>query len=88
MAILTFFIEFLKQLPNRVFKWKFLLKLFIFCPLICIALLFVFWIYLSTETISNLIAFEEAVKYSYDYIIVGGGTAGIIVLYNTYRINW
>lgn len=58
---------------------KFLLKCIIYVPLIIICAFLAFWMYLSTESIANLVGLDEAAKYSYDYIIVGGGTAGCIL---------
>lgn len=79
MAILEHFIEFVKQLPKRVISWKFLVKSCIYGPLIVLVSCLASWMYLSTEKIPNLINIGEAQKYTYDYIIVGGGTAGCIL---------
>lgn len=79
MAILNGFIGFVKQLPKRVFSWKFFLKSCIYGPLIVVAACLCCWLYLSTEKIPNLISLDEAHKFTYDYIIVGGGTAGCIL---------
>lgn len=79
MAILTLFTVFLNQLPQRVLTKNFFLKFCIYIPLVLIALGFAFWVYLSTEKIQNLIGLEEAQKYTFDYIIVGGGTAGCVL---------
>lgn len=79
MALLERFTKFLLDLPSIIFTWKFLFKSLIFIPLFCVALGLLLWFYLSTESISNLLTFDEAQKYTYDYIIVGGGTAGCIL---------
>lgn len=50
-----------------------------FCPLIIVILFLAFWMFLSTETISCLITLDEAKKHTFDYVIVGGGTAGCIL---------
>lgn len=73
---MAFFTQFCGQ---RVFSCKFLLKLFVYLPITIIILFLAFWVYLSTETIPNLLSLDEARKFSYDYIIVGGGTAGCIL---------
>lgn len=64
---------------DQILSKKFFLKLFVYCPLFVFTVFFATWVYLSTETIPNLVSFDEARKYSYDYIIVGGGTAGCIL---------
>lgn len=79
MAISGLFGKLFRNLPKRIFIWNFALKSLIYCPLICVCLILALLIYLSTETISNLISFEEAQKHTYDYVIVGGGTAGCIL---------
>lgn len=79
MALLERFTRFLVNLPSHIFTWKFFFKSLIFIPLICIATCLLLWFFLSTERISNLFSFEEAQKYTYDYVIVGGGTAGCIL---------
>lgn len=50
-----------------------------YVPLLIITILLAFWIYLSAETVSNLISIDEAMKTEFDYIIVGGGTAGSVL---------
>lgn len=75
MSILNYSIKFIKTL----FSLKCLLKCLIFGPLIIICAFLAFWLYLSTESIANLVGIDEAAKYSYDYIIVGGGTAGCVL---------
>lgn len=79
MALLLRFTKYIVDLPNHIFTWKFLFKSILFIPLTCIAVLLFLWFYLSTESISNLFSYDEAVKYTYDYVIVGGGTAGCIL---------
>lgn len=79
MSLLLRFTKFLVDLPSHIFTWKFLFKSLISIPLICVLLFLLLWFYLSTESISNLFSFEEAQKYTYDYVIVGGGTAGCIL---------
>lgn len=79
MALLLRFTKFIVDLPNHIFTWKFLFKSILFIPLTCIAVLLFLWFYLSTESISNLFSYDEAVKYTYDYVIVGGGTSGCIL---------
>lgn len=69
----------LLDLSKQVLTKEFLFKCIIFGPLITISAFLAFWVYLSTETIPCLVRFDEAVKFSYDYIIVGGGTAGCIL---------
>lgn len=76
---MDFLADFLRNLPSSVLSWKFLLKACVYVALTLIALVFSFWLYLSTEKIPNLISLEEAQKYTYDYIIVGGGTAGCVL---------
>lgn len=79
MSILNHLLNFIKTLPKRMLSLKFLLKCIIYGPLIIVCALLAFWLYLSTESIANLVGLDEAAKYSYDYIIVGGGTAGCIL---------
>lgn len=79
MALLERFTRFLVNLPSHIFTWKFFLKTLIFIPLISVAACLLLWFFLSTESISNLFSFEEAQKYTYDWVIVGGGTAGCIL---------
>lgn len=79
MAIFNHVVDFIRTLPGRVCSKKFCLKLFVYCPLFIITVFLATWVYLSTESIPNLVSLDEARKYSYDYIIVGGGTAGCIL---------
>lgn len=79
MSIFNHLLNFIKTLPKRMLSLKFLLKCIIYGPLIIICAFLAFWLYLSTESIANLVDLDEAAKYSYDYIIVGGGTAGCIL---------
>lgn len=79
MVLLLRFTKFLINLPSHVFTWKFLFKSLLFIPLATVAVCLFLWFYFSTESISNLFSFEEAQKYTYDYVIVGGGTAGCIL---------
>lgn len=48
-------------------------------PLLIITILLAFWIYLSSESVNNLIGIDEASKLDFDFIIVGGGTAGCVL---------
>lgn len=48
-------------------------------PLLIVTILLAFWIYLSSETVNNLISIDEATKTEFDYIIIGGGTAGCVL---------
>lgn len=50
-----------------------------YVPLLFITSVLAFWIYLSSESVSNLISIDEAAKLEFDYIIVGGGTAGCVL---------
>lgn len=79
MDFINQFRIFIQNLAKRVLCRKFLLKCFVYGPLIAVIVFLAFWIYLSTETIPSLIGLDEARKYSYDYIIVGGGTAGCVL---------
>lgn len=58
---------------------KLCLYLLFYVPLLIMTILLAFWIYLSSETVSNLISIDEAVNMEFDYIIVGGGTAGCVL---------
>lgn len=75
---MAFPLQFFRNLSKLVLSWKFLLKLFVYCPLIIVLTFLAVWLYLSTETISSLVSLDEAQKNSYDYIIVGGGTGNVI----------
>lgn len=55
------------------------LYLLFYVPLLIVTILLAFWIYLSSETVNNLISINEAIKTEFDYIIVGGGTAGCVL---------
>lgn len=50
-----------------------------YVPLLIVTILLGFWIYLSAESVNNLISIDEATKMDFDYIIVGGGTAGCVL---------
>lgn len=58
---------------------KSLLYFSFYVPLVCVTILLIFWIYLSSERISNLITIGKARQLESDYIIVGGGTAGCVL---------
>lgn len=75
---MAFPLQFFGNLSKLVLSWKFLLKLFVYCPLIIVLTFLAVWLYLSTETISSLVSLDEAQKNAYDYIIVGGGTGNVI----------
>lgn len=53
--------------------------LLFYVPLLVITILLALWIYLSSENMNNLISIDEATKMEFDYIIVGGGTAGCVL---------
>lgn len=55
------------------------LYLLVYFPCTIAIALLGFWIYLSTEQISNLVSIEQAVAMDFDFIIVGGGTAGCVL---------
>lgn len=76
MDFFTQFLNLIQNLSHRVLSRKLFLKCFVYCPLILIIVFLAFWVYLSTETIPNLIGLDEARKFSFDFIIVGAGTAG------------
>lgn len=79
MTLSNCFLNFLKIKLKRILSLKFLLKCIVYGPLVTICAFLAFWLYLSTDSIPNLVDLDEAAKYSYDYIIVGGGTAGCIL---------
>lgn len=58
---------------------KFAIFLFFYLPVIAVTIISVFWIYLGSENVDNLIKLDDAVKLPFDYIIVGGGTAGCVL---------
>lgn len=65
--------------------WKLLVSqktclfLLVYFPCTIVIAAFGFWIYLSTEQISNLVTISQAVTLDFDFIIVGGGTAGCVL---------
>lgn len=65
---------FLQTFP-RLFSWRFLFYL----PFIILLSFVAFWVYLSTESIPNLIGIDDAKQEMFHYIVVGGGTAGCIL---------
>lgn len=67
--------------PLRALKLsrKSCFNLLVYFPLTIAIALFAFWMYLSTENISNLISIKVALGMHFDFIIVGGGTAGCVL---------
>lgn len=64
---------------KKYFTYKFCLNILLYFPLLTLVSLLAFWIYLSSESISNLISIDEAEKLKFHYIIVGAGTAGCVL---------
>lgn len=58
---------------------KLCIFLFFYFPVITVTIISAFWIYLGSENLDNLIKLDEAVKLPFDYIIIGGGTAGCVL---------
>lgn len=48
-------------------------------PLAVALLAYLVWMFLSYESIPNSMSLEKARKYIYDYVVVGGGTAGCVL---------
>lgn len=55
------------------------LYLLFYVPVVIVTILLALWIYLSSENVNNLISIDEATEIEFDYIIVGGGTAGCVL---------
>lgn len=55
------------------------LYLLFYIPLLTITILLAFWIYLSSETIPNLVNIDDVKDLEFDYIVIGGGTAGCVL---------
>lgn len=58
---------------------KLCLYLFFYFPVVTVTIFLISWIYLSSETIDNLIKIDEAAELEFDYVIIGGGTAGCVL---------
>lgn len=58
---------------------KISIYLFFYFPIATVTVCLICWIYLSSESVKNLITIDEAIKTEFDYIIVGGGTAGCVL---------
>ena len=48
-------------------------------PLTIALLAYLVWMFLSYESIPNSMSLQKARKYIYDYVVVGGGTAGCVL---------
>lgn len=71
-------------MEKAAFQFAMLTKKLCICflfyiPAVAVTIILMLWIYLSSETLNNLINIDEAVKSDFDYVIVGGGTAGCVL---------